>query len=154
VSERDALEMIRPEGWPRPSGYSDGVLAPAGARLLFVAGEVAWDERQALVGGDDMAAQFRQALANVCAVVRAAGGEPRHLASMTVFVTDKSRYIAARAEVGAAWRAVVGKHVPAMALVEVKGLVEPGALVEIQAVAALPAAPEARSPKPEARSPS
>jgi enamine deaminase RidA (YjgF/YER057c/UK114 family) len=132
-----SLERIEPEGWEKPSGYSNGILVPAGARLVFVAGQIAWDADQVLVGKDDFAAQFRQALANVLAVVEAAGGEPAHLASLTVFVTDKGAYLASLAALGAIWRELVGRHYPAMALVEVAGLLEKDALVEIQAVATI-----------------
>jgi enamine deaminase RidA (YjgF/YER057c/UK114 family) len=113
------------------------MLAPAGARVLFVAGQIPWNVRREIVGRGDIAAQFRQALENVVAVVAAAGGAPRDLASMTIFVTDKARYVEARKAIGAAWVEVMGKHYPAVALVEVKGLLEPEALVEIQAVAAI-----------------
>jgi enamine deaminase RidA (YjgF/YER057c/UK114 family) len=133
-----SLEPVDPEGWQPPKGYSNGMLAPAGARLLFVAGQVAWDAEARIVGPGDFAAQFRQALENVVAVVRTAGGEPGHLGQLTIFVTDKRQYVAALRELGATWREVVGRHYPAMALVEVAGLLEEGALVEIQALAAIP----------------
>ena len=129
---------IEPPGWPRPKGYSDGMLAPAGARILFVAGQIGWNGDRKLVGPGDFAAQFTQALRNVVAVVRAAGGSPEHLARVTLYVTDKREYVAKREQIGAAWREIVGRHYPAMALVEVSGLLEPGALVEIEATAAVP----------------
>jgi enamine deaminase RidA (YjgF/YER057c/UK114 family) len=132
------LERVEPEGWEPPSGYSNGILVPSGARLLFVAGQVAWDADQVLVGKDDFPAQFRQALANVLAVVDAAGGEPAHLASLTVFVKDKEAYLASTKALGTIWRDLVGRHYPAMALVQVADLVERDALLEIQAVAAVP----------------
>jgi len=131
------LEPIEPEGWEPPSGYSNGMLVPAGARLLFVAGQIAWDADQVIVGKGDFAAQFRQALANVLAVVAAAGGAPAHLASLTVFVRDRQAYLASTRALGAIWRELVGRHYPAMALVEVSRLVEKDALVEIQAIAAI-----------------
>jgi enamine deaminase RidA (YjgF/YER057c/UK114 family) len=131
------LVPIQPAGWSAPKGYANGIVAPAGARLVFVAGQVAWDAEQRLVGGDDFPAQFRQALSNVIAVVRAAGGGPEHLASVTIFVTDKRRYLASTRELGAIWRELAGRHYPAMALVEIRGLLEPGALLEIQGVAAI-----------------
>jgi len=131
------LESIEPAGWPRPKGYSDGMLATGASRMLFVAGQIAWDERHRLVGAGDFAAQFAQALRNVVAVVRAAGGWPDHIVRMTVYVKDKRQYLAKAAEVGAAWREVIGKHYPAMALVQVADLLEDGALVEIEATAAL-----------------
>lgn len=105
--------------------------------MLFVAGQIAWDENHRLVGAGDFAAQFAQALRNVVAVVQAAGGWPDHIVRMTIYVVDKRQYLAKSAEVGAAWREIVGKHYPAMALVQVADLLEDGALVEIEAVAAL-----------------
>ncbi len=134
------LEPIQPPGWAAPKGYSNGVLAPAGSRLLAVAGQIAWDAEQRLVGRDDFALQFRTALANVVSVVRAAGGGPEHLLQLTIFVTDKRAYLACTRELGAAWKELVGRHYPAMALVEVADLLEEGAQVEIQALAALPPA--------------
>ncbi|MEX1024192.1 MAG: RidA family protein [Planctomycetota bacterium] len=128
---------IQPAGWARPKGYSNGVLVEPGARLLFVAGQIAWDENQALVAPNDFGGQFHRALANVCTIVEAAGGSPRDLADMTVYVTDKRQYLAQIAAVGGAWKELIGKHFPTMALVEVAGLLEPGALVEIKAVAAI-----------------
>lgn len=132
-----SLENIAVDGWKAPRGYSNGVLAPAGARLLAVAGQIAWDAEQRLVGGVDFAAQFRQALSNVVAVVRSAGGRPEQLLSLTIFVVDKRAYLAAAKELGAIWKELVGRHYPAMALVEVADLLEAGALVEIQALAAI-----------------
>ncbi|HVS18913.1 MAG TPA: RidA family protein [Planctomycetota bacterium] len=129
---------LQPPGWAAPRGYANGMLVPAGARLCFVAGQIAWDAQQRLVGEGDLALQFRAALANVLAVVAEAGGEARHLVSMTVYVIDKQAYLAAARAIGAHWRELCGKHYPAMALVEVADLLEEGALVEIQAVAALP----------------
>ena len=131
------LEFIEPEGWETPSGYSNGVLVPAGARMLYVSGQVAWDADQVLVGNNDFVAQFRQALTNVLAVVESAGGKPSDLVNMTVFVKDKQAYVAGSKALGMLWRELVGRHYPAMALVEVADLLEKGALVEIQAVAAI-----------------
>jgi len=129
---------LLPPGWAAPRGYANGMLVPAGARLCFVAGQIAWDPEQRLVGAGDLALQFRTALANVLAVVAEAGGEARHLVSMTVYVTDKRAYLEATREIGRHWRELCGRHFPSMALVEVADLLEEGALVEIQAVAALP----------------
>jgi enamine deaminase RidA (YjgF/YER057c/UK114 family) len=133
------LTPIEPGGWKAPKGYSNGIVTPAGSRTLFVAGQIAWDGEQRLVGGADFAAQFRQALANVLAVVRAAGGGPADLARLTIYVKDKRQYRASSKELGAIWRELVGPHYPAMALVQVSDLLEDGALVEIEGVAALPA---------------
>jgi enamine deaminase RidA (YjgF/YER057c/UK114 family) len=134
---------INPEELGAPKGFSHGVLAPAGARLLFVAGQVGWDGAQRLAG-EGFVAQFAQALANVMAVVRAAGGEPESIVRLTVYVTEKRLYLEALRDVGAAYRSVLGRHFPAMALVEVAGLVEPGALVEIEATAAIVAGEKGR----------
>jgi enamine deaminase RidA (YjgF/YER057c/UK114 family) len=132
------LEIVHPADWMKPKGYANGIVAPAGSRLLFVAGQIAWDEQQKFVS-DDFAAQYDQALANVLTVVTAAGGAPEMLARMVVYVTDKQEYIAATKAIGLAWRARLGKHYPTMALVEVKGLLEDRAKVEIEGIAVLPA---------------
>ncbi len=132
------LDTVHPSGWKKPSGYSNGVLVEGAGRLLFVAGQIAWDADQKLVGGEDIVAQFRQALANVVAVVKEAGGWPDHVVRMTIFVTDKRAYLAGSKKVGEAYREVMGKHYPAMSLVQVADLLEEGALVEIEATAALP----------------
>jgi enamine deaminase RidA (YjgF/YER057c/UK114 family) len=132
------IEMIHPEGWARSKGYANGVLVEGHAKLLFVAGQVAWDADQCLVGAGDFAAQFRQALRNVVDVVREAGGAPEHLVRLTIYVVDKLAYELSLKEVGAAYRDLVGRHYPAMALVQVAALLEKGALVEIEATAALP----------------
>ena len=130
---------VEPDGWPKPKGYSNGMVAPAGARLLAVAGQVAWDERGKIVS-DDLAAQFGQALVNVLKVVTAAGGSAEHFLRLTYYVTDKEEYRRRTAEISERYRAVLGRNYPAATLVEVKGLLEPGARVEIEATAALPPA--------------
>jgi enamine deaminase RidA (YjgF/YER057c/UK114 family) len=132
----DALRPVSPTSWPRPRGYSNGVLVPAGRRLLFVAGMVGWDAQERIVSGG-FVAQFEQALLNVIAVVEAAGGGAPDVARMLVFVTDKKEYLARRAELGEVWKRTMGRHYPAMALVQVAGLIEDGALVEIEATAAV-----------------
>lgn len=129
--------IVNPPALGRPRGYANGVLAPAGSRMLFVAGQVGWDGDQRLVG-PGFVEQFERALANVLAVVAEAGGEPEHVVRLTVYVTSKPEYLGHLSELGAAWRRTMGRHYPAMALVEVAGLVEDGAKVEIEATAALP----------------
>jgi enamine deaminase RidA (YjgF/YER057c/UK114 family) len=114
------------------------VAAPLGGRTLYIAGQVAWNERQELVGGADFAAQFRQALANVVAVLGAAGGRGSHLVRVTIYVTDKRAYAASTRAIGAAWRELIGPWYPAMTLVQVAALLEEGAQVEIEATAVLP----------------
>ena len=131
------IEPIQPAGWARPRGYSNGVHVRGAQSFVFVAGQVAWDADQKLVGRGDFAAQFAQCLRNVVSVVKTAGGWPEHIVRMTVYVTDKRLYLASTKEIGAAWREILGRHYPAMALVQVADLLEPGALVEIEATAAL-----------------
>lgn len=132
------FQPINPESLGFPRGYSNGILAPAGGRLLFVAGQVAWDREQRIVG-DDFAVQFGQALVNIVEVVRQAGGSPEHVARLTIFVLDKQEYLARTQAVGEVYRKVMGRHFPAMSLIEVRGLIEPGAKLEIEATAVIPA---------------
>ncbi len=134
-----SAQPIRPQGWPQPMGYSDGMVAPAGARLLAIAGQVGWDEQGRLVS-NDFIAQFARALENVKSVLAAAGGEPRDLIRLVFYVVDKEEYRRGAAAIGERYRAILGRHFPAATLVEVKGLLEPGARVEIEATAALPPA--------------
>ncbi len=127
-------EAINPAGWPRPSGYANAVLAEG--RYLAIAGQIGWDERGALASG--FLEQARQALRNVVAVVRAAGGEPSHLVRLTWYVTDKAEYRANLRALGASYREIVGDCYPAMTLVQVADLLEEGAKIEIEATAVLP----------------
>jgi enamine deaminase RidA (YjgF/YER057c/UK114 family) len=145
------LQTIQPAGWAVPSGYANAVAGPGGGRLVFVAGQVGWDPRTCELVGDDLAAQAAQALANVAAVLRAAGAEPRHVARLTWFVTDRAEYLAARPAIGAAYRAVMGRHYPAMSLLVVQSLLEERAKVEIEATALVPeaAATAAEGPRPD-----
>ena len=126
------LTIIEVPGWPPPRGYVNGMAATG--RAIHVAGQIGWGTDGSFAS-DDLAEQFAVALDNVIAVVRAAGGEPHHIASMTVFVTDLDAYRRDHKAIGAAWRSRLGKHYPAMALVGVAGLVEPRAKVEILAIA-------------------
>lgn len=128
-------ETINPQGWPRPSGYANGVLAEG--RFLAIAGQIGWNERSELVG-EDFVAQARQALVNVVAVLRAASAAPEHLVRLTWYVTDKNEYRANIEKLGAAYREVIGANYPAMALVQVAALLEEGAKVEIEATAIVP----------------
>lgn len=127
--------IIQPDGWPRPRGYSNGMAARG--EYLAIAGQIGWGTDEKIVDGG-FVPQFRQALQNVVDVVEAAGGKPRHIISLTIYVTDKEPYIAGIVEVGAIYRELMGKHFPAMALVEVAALLEPRAMVEIQGLAVLP----------------
>jgi enamine deaminase RidA (YjgF/YER057c/UK114 family) len=131
-----AFKFINPESLGPARGYSNGVLAQPGGALLFVAGQIGWDERQQLVG-DDFVEQFDRALANVIAVVEAAGGRAEQIARLTIYVTDKREYLTAQREIGERYRARMNRHFPAMALVEVKSLLEDAARVEIEAIAVI-----------------
>ncbi|HEX6183687.1 MAG TPA: RidA family protein [Pyrinomonadaceae bacterium] len=130
------MKPINPKSLGRPRGYSNGQLTNADARLLFIAGQIGWDEEQRLVS-DDFVEQFDRALRNVLAVVLEAGGAPGGVARLVVYVTDKREYLARTEEIGERWRALMGRHYPTMALVEVKGLLEDGAKVEIEGTAVL-----------------
>jgi enamine deaminase RidA (YjgF/YER057c/UK114 family) len=132
-----SFEIVNPESLGAPRGWNHGMLAPEGGRLLFVAGQVGL-EPGAAGEPPSFAAQFAGALDRVLAVVRAAGGEPHDIGRMTVYVSDLAAYRASLRPLGEAWRARFGRHYPAMALVEVKGLVDPGAKVEIEATAVIP----------------
>lgn len=128
------LTPVNPESLARPVGFSHGM--KGSGDIVFVAGQVGWNREGRMVS-DDLALQFAQALENVLDVVWAAGGSPTSVARMTVYVTDKANYIRKRKAIGEAWRKRMGKHYPAMALVEVKALVEDDAKVEIEATAVL-----------------
>jgi enamine deaminase RidA (YjgF/YER057c/UK114 family) len=129
------MKTLLPPGWPRPRGYANGVSARG--RTIFTAGVIGWDETERLVA-DDLAGQFRQVLENILAILAEDGAGPEHLVRMTCYVTDVEAYRASVKEIGAAWREVIGKNFPAMAVVAVSSLVEPRALVEIEATAVVP----------------
>lgn len=130
------ISIINPPSLAHPVGYSNGIIVEGG-KLLFIAGQIGWDKAQRIVS-DDFAEQFAQALSNVLAIVREAGGAPSSIVRLLIFVTDKKEYTSRLKDVGAAYRQLMGKHFPAMSLVEVSALVEDLAKVEIEAVAALP----------------
>jgi enamine deaminase RidA (YjgF/YER057c/UK114 family) len=130
------LKLINPETLGPPRGYSNGVLADAGGTLLFVAGQVGWNKEQTIVS-ENFVEQFDRALENVIAVVTKAGGSPNQIARLVIYVTDKKEYKLSLEEIGKTYRARMGKHYPAMVLVEVQGLLEEKAKVEIEAVAVL-----------------
>jgi enamine deaminase RidA (YjgF/YER057c/UK114 family) len=133
---KSTFEFLQPKNWLPPKGYSNGVAAEG--RQVFVAGQIGWSERGELVS-DDFVAQAERALANIVQVLAEAGGEPRHLTRLTWFITDKPAYVARQKEIGEAYRRVIGRHFPAMSLIVVAGLLEPGAKVEIEATAVIPA---------------
>jgi enamine deaminase RidA (YjgF/YER057c/UK114 family) len=132
------FEVVNPESLGEPRGWNNGMLAPREGRILFVAGQVAADASGAVPEGIGFTDQFGAALARAIEVVRGAGGGPEHIGRLTVYVTDMAAYRLSVPGLGAAYREHMGRHYPAMALVEVSGLVEPHALVEIEATAVLP----------------
>jgi len=130
-------KTIQPSGWLPAKGYANGMLTRDG--VLHIGGQIGWDGDQRFVA-NDFVGQMRQALANIVAIVEAAGGQASDITRLTWFVTDKREYLARQAEVGRAYREVMGKHFPAMSMVVVAGLVEDAALVEIEATAHIAAA--------------
>ena len=129
-------QLVNPSNFPKPRGYTNGVVCGPG-RMLYVAGQVAFD-KEARIVSPDFATQFLLALDNVIDVVRAAGGGTEHLVKLLAFVTDLDKYRDAQKAIGEGWRARMGSYWPAMSLVKVAGLLEPGALVEIEGTAILP----------------
>ena len=127
--------LLLPPSWPRPKGYANGVAATG--RQVFIAGMIGWDAH-GVFHTDDFAAQARQALEHIVAVLAEAGGKPEHIVRMTWYVTDKREYLAAGREVGRAYREVIGAYNAAMSAVEVKALMEDRAKVEIEATAVIP----------------
>lgn len=135
-------KVIHPSHFPKPRGYANGIiteaLQPGSHRILHIAGQIGWD-KDAHIVSPDFAVQFLQALDNVIDVVREAGGATEHIVKLLAFVTDLEAYRAATVAIGEGWRGRLGKYYPAMSMVKVSGLLEPGALVEIEGVAILPA---------------
>lgn len=131
------MQILMPDGWARPIGYSNGIAVDAG-RIVFVAGQVGWNAQQ-VFESENIAPQFEQALRNVLAVLAEAGGEPRHVCRMTAYCCDKPGYLAARRELGAAWRRLMGDHYPAMSMIFVADLLDNPGKIELEATAVLPA---------------
>jgi enamine deaminase RidA (YjgF/YER057c/UK114 family) len=135
ISARTLPRVLQPAGWTPPKGYANGIAARG--TLVFVAGQVGWNAEQRIVG-DDFVAQARQALENIVAVLSEAGAGPEHIVRMTWYVVDKHEYLGCARALGSAYREVIGRHFPAMSAVQVAGLVEEGARVEIEATAVVP----------------
>jgi len=129
------MRILQPPDWVAPKGYANGVAARG--TTIFVGGQIGWNAQQQFES-DDFVAQARQALANVVAVLREAGAGPEHITRMTWYVVDKREYLASQAALGAAYRAVIGRHFPAMTAVAVAGLIEDRAKVEIEVTAVMP----------------
>jgi enamine deaminase RidA (YjgF/YER057c/UK114 family) len=133
-----SFKLINPEALGAPSGYSNGLLVDGGGKLLFIAGQIAWDQDQKIVS-DDFVEQFDKALGNVMTVLRAAGGEPDNIVRLVIYVTNKNEYRERTTEVGERYRKHLAKHFPAMVLVQVAGLLDDRAQVEIEGMAVIPA---------------
>jgi enamine deaminase RidA (YjgF/YER057c/UK114 family) len=129
------MKVLQPAGWPRPKGYSNG--NSARGRMIFTAGIVGWDENESFPEYT-LHGQFAQALKNTLAILAEDGAGPEHVVRMTCYVIDRDEYLRSLDEIGTAWKAIMGAHYPAMALVEVKGLVEGAAKVEIETTAVVP----------------
>lgn len=127
--------ILHPEGWPRPRGYSNGIIATG--RQVHLAGQIGWNATGELVAGG-LVAQARQALQNIVTLLAEAGAGPAHLVRLTWYVTDRAHYLAEGKALGEVYREVIGRHYPAMSAVEVSGLMEPGAVIEIEATAVVP----------------
>lgn len=129
------MKFLQPPDWPRPKGYANGVATRG--NLVYVSGIIGWNA-QGQFPGRDFAAQVRQALLNIVEILSQAKARPEHIARMTWYVLDKNEYMAAAKEMGAAYREIIGRHYPAMTVVEVSGLLEAGARVEIEVTAVVP----------------
>ena len=129
------MQVLLPEGWAPPIGYANGIAATG--RIVFVAGQVGWNAQQRFES-EELAPQFAQALKNVLAVLAVAGGQARHICRMTAFCCDKPAYLAARRELGAIWRELMGTHYPAMSMIFVSDLLDNPGKIELEATAVLP----------------
>jgi len=129
------MEFLQPKGWKQPKGYANGVAAEG--RMVFTGGMIGWNAEEAFES-KDFAGQAEQTLRNIVAVLAEAGARPDHIVRMTWYVTDKQAYLASQRELGAAYKQVIGRHFPAMAVVQVVALVEDDAMVEIEATAVVP----------------
>ena len=129
------MQLLQPPGWPRPRGYSNGVVAQG--RLIFIAGQIGWDD-SGTIKSDNLTDQVRQSLKNTLAVLAEAGAGPEHVTRMTWYIVDKQEYLASLKGIGETYRDVMGKRFPAMSLVQVSALLEDGAKVEIETTAVIP----------------
>ena len=129
------MNILQPPGWPRPKGYANGISATG--RTIYTAGVIGWDEKEMIVS-HRLDLQFEQVLKNIVAILSQGGAKPEHIVRMTVYITDRAQYLQPRDELAPIWKSIMGSHYPAMAIVEVKGLVNQSALVEIEATAVVP----------------
>lgn len=129
------MDILLPEGWPKPKGYSNGIVAEG--KMVFIAGQIGWDENQEFKSSK-LHIQFEQALLNILSVLKEANGTSRDIVRMTWFITSKEEYKSSLKEIGATYKALMGKHYPVMSVVEVSGLIEDKAVIEIETTAVLP----------------
>jgi enamine deaminase RidA (YjgF/YER057c/UK114 family) len=132
------MRALLPEGWAPPIGYANGIEVDAG-RIVFIAGQVGWDAQQRFAS-EDLVVQFEQALQNVLAVLAVAGGRPQNICRITAFCCDKPAYLAARGQLGAVWKKLMGRHYPAMSMIFVADLLDHPGKIELEATAVLPLA--------------
>jgi enamine deaminase RidA (YjgF/YER057c/UK114 family) len=130
------MRVLLPEGWKAPIGYSNGIEAKAG-RIVFLAGQVGWNAQQ-VFESEEIVAQFAQALRNIIAVLAVAGGKPEHVCRITAYCCDREAYLAARKQLGAVWRELMGQHYPAMSMIFVSDLLDRPGKIELEATAVLP----------------
>lgn len=131
----NSFQYLQPPGWPKAKGYSNGIVASG--KTVYLAGVVGWNEKEEFEA-NDFPGQFRQVLLNIVAILNEAGAKPEHLVSMTWFINDKKEYLSSLKEIGAAYRDIIGRHYPVMAVIEVSGFIEDGAKLEIQSTAVIP----------------
>ncbi len=130
------MQVLQPDGWAKPVGYSNGIAVNSG-RIVFVAGQVGWNAQQRFAS-EELLPQFEQALKNILAVLAEAGGEPQHICRITTYCCDKPAYLAARPQLGAIWRQLMGRHYPAMSMIFVADLLDAPAKIELEATAVVP----------------
>lgn len=145
------MEVLMPKGWAPPIGYANGIAAKPG-RIVFVAGQVGWDEQQKFQS-EDIVPQFEQALKNIVAVLAEAGAKPEHICRMTAYCCDKPAYLAARRQLGKLWLQYIGRHFPAMSMIFVSDLLDNPGKIELEATAVVPATAVKRAAKRTARVP-
>ena len=131
-----SMRVLLPTGWAPPIGYANGIEAAAG-KIVFIAGQVGWDEQQKFQS-EDLVPQFEQALKNVLAILAEAGGKPEHICRMTAFCIDKPAYLACRSDLGRIWRRMMGTHYPAMSMIFVSDLLDSPGKIELEATAVVP----------------
>lgn len=129
-------EVILPDGWPVPKGYSNGILTAKG-KTLYMAGQVGWSPEEKFAS-DKLIPQFTQALKNIVAIVKKAGGKPEHICKMTCFCKDRNQYLESRRELGKIWKEIIGNHYPCMSMIFVVDLLDHPAVIEIEATAVIP----------------